>query len=596
MKNINKKAHKTSFSKIRLIYSIFLLLLAPIATMYLSESLSWTPWEDMDIAVQITNIILFELIYLFFFLIIGRSKISLIVPTILLFAAYLANYYVMNFRGQAIMPWDIYSAKTAVSVASNYDFTLGEKQVRIVGLFVLLIVLELLTNVSLKKWKWYQRMIPLLLPIFGFFGCSQLMKNETICSNLGMYPYLFTPNTMYKYNGGVLNFVYLLQFMDVSVPSGYSAQEAEAILAEYEEPSSEVSNTPNIIVIMNECFSDPKILGDFETNIDYMPFIHSLEEGAENTITGYLDVSVKGGNTANSEFEFLTGNSMAFLPSGSIPYQQYIFDNRQSLASWLKEFGYATYAMHPYNATGWNRDKVYSFFGFDDFICNSNFKYPKRIRSYISDETAFNEIINIYENKEENQPMFMFTVTMQNHSGFTKEYDNFTPDVDVENCSSTQINNYLSLIKISDAAFENLCNYFKDADEDTIIVMFGDHQPNDSVVEPLLKLNGRTQTTFTDEEWLERYKVPVVIWANFDIEEETGIETSLNYLAGDLLEICGLPLNGYQAFLQQLQESYPVISSQGMIDSEGNYFKLNELDDFSDITTYQKLQYYQLFE
>ena len=61
-------------------------------------------------------------------------------------------------------------------------------------------------------------------------------------------------------------------------------------------------------VILNEAFSDLAVRGNFTTNEDYMPFIHSLQQGAENTRTGYLNVSVLGGNTANTEFEFLTGN------------------------------------------------------------------------------------------------------------------------------------------------------------------------------------------------------------------------------------------------------------------------------------------------
>ncbi|MGN0297740.1 MAG: LTA synthase family protein [Lachnospiraceae bacterium] len=582
-------------STIPKVYSIIILILAPIAVIYLGESLCWTPWSDMTISVQLVNILLGELFFFLFFLIIGRARIALLLSSFLLFAAYLANYYVMSFRGQAIMPWDIYSINTAAAVAGNYDFSLESKQLIIIALFILLLILELFVRLTLKKWKWYLRAALLLVPIAGFAGCFQAMKNEDICSDLGMYPYLFTPNVMYRDNGAILNFIYLLQFMDISEPDGYSSEKAEELLEEY-SVEKEVTSTPNIIVIMNECFSDPAILADFKTNVDYMPFVHSLQQGSENTITGYVDVSVKGGNTANSEFEFLTGNTMAFLPSGSIPYQQYIFEEKDSIASWLKGLGYVTYAMHPYNANGWNRAAVYPLLGFDSFISNSNFQSPKRIRSYISDESAFKRIIQLYENKEEGTPLFTFTVTMQNHGGFTKEYANFTPDVEIEGCSSKAITQYLSLIKISDAAFEDLCNYFADAEEDTIIVMFGDHQPNDSVVEPLLNLNDRSQNDFTEEEWLERYRVPLVIWANFDIAESTDVGTSLNYLAGDLLEICGLPLTNYQSYLQTLQENYPVISSQGAIDSKGTYYPLNKIDSLSDINTYEQLQYYQLFE
>ena len=102
----------------------------------------------------------------------------------------------------------------------------------------------------------------------------------------------------------------------------------------------EMASLPNIIVVMNESFSDLSVLGDFEVNKDYMTFLHRLFEGEENTVTGMLNVSVCGGNTANTEFEFLTGNTMAFLPQGSIPYQQYINGRLPSLAEHLSSLGY----------------------------------------------------------------------------------------------------------------------------------------------------------------------------------------------------------------------------------------------------------------
>ena len=127
---------------------------------------------------------------------------------------------------------------------------------------------------------------------------------------------------------------------------------------------------------MDEAFSDPAVLGEVDANMDYMPFVHSLQNGAENAITGKLHVSVKGGNTANTEFEFLTGNTMAFLPQGSVAYQQYIHEETQSLASYLKSLGYTTRAAHPYKASGWDRETVYPLLGFEraDFIDS----FPRR--------------------------------------------------------------------------------------------------------------------------------------------------------------------------------------------------------------------------
>lgn len=99
----------------------------------------------------------------------------------------------------------------------------------------------------------------------------------------------------------------------VKKPAGYSETVLEQAAQAYAGRSGAVQ--PNIIMIMNESFADLKSIGDFETNEDYMPFIHSLAE-AENTISGDLLVSTFGGGTATTEFEVLTGDTMAFLPFG----------------------------------------------------------------------------------------------------------------------------------------------------------------------------------------------------------------------------------------------------------------------------------------
>ena len=94
---------------------------------------------------------------------------------------------------------------------------------------------------------------------------------------------------------------------------------------------------------------------------------------------GKLYVSVKGGNTANTEFEFLTGNSMGFLPAGSVPYQQYIKQEQPSLASHLGALGYVTSALHPYRAKRAGRDKVYPLLGFDNTYFQNDFENATKL-------------------------------------------------------------------------------------------------------------------------------------------------------------------------------------------------------------------------
>jgi phosphoglycerol transferase MdoB-like AlkP superfamily enzyme len=313
----------------------------------------------------------------------------------------------------------------------------------------------------------------------------------------------------------------------------------------------------------------------------------------DNTISGYLNVSVVGGNTANTEFEFLTGSTMAFLPQGSVAYQQYLKKEMPSLASHLKELGYETIATHPYNSTGWDRNKVYPLLGFDEMYFISDYSSPEKIRKYVSDKSCFDKIIGMYESKASDTPMFVFNVTMQNHSSYTEEFDNFTPDITVEGSSSTTLNNYLSLIKISDASFEYLTDYFSGVDEDTIIVMFGDHQPTNSVISSIWKLNGKSSNSLSSEDEANRYKVPYIIWCNYDIEAKTENDMSANYLACEVLNTAGIPLNPYESFLEDLSADYPVLTSIRTEDSNGNSFET--ADVMNSLNDYAILQYSRLF-
>jgi phosphoglycerol transferase MdoB-like AlkP superfamily enzyme len=345
---------------------------------------------------------------------------------------------------------------------------------------------------------------------------------------------------------------------------------------------------------MSEAFSDLDILGEFTTNEDYIPFVHSLLKGADNTQSGYLHVSVLGGNTANTEFEFLTGETMAFLPQGSIPYQQYVKMPTFSLASYLNELGYSTVAMHPYLSTGWQRDKAYTLLDFHSFLAIDSFDSPTYIRKYVSDESDFDKIREIYENKEAGQPLFLFNVTMQNHSSYQDSFDNFQPGITVEGSDDAALSNYLSLLKISDDELEKLVDYFSRQEEKTLLVFFGDHQPSDQVVEDIWRLNGKDPANLELADLQLRYEVPFFIWANYDIEEKTGVDTSPNFLSCAVLEAAGLPYSDYHLFLQELSESYPVISSIQVKDAAGNSYEVKEC--MEDLQKYSLLQYYQLFD
>ena len=563
----------------------------PIALFYLMEFYEHVPWKEVRSQAQLFNMLLFELIAWGLFFVIGRASIALQIVTVCSMLFGLVNHYVMKFRSTPFVPWDIYSVKTAMSVADEYDFS-PEGQVIIVTILFLLIIIALFFWKFRLEMRFRYRVIAVLAVFICLIQFVRCLQNEEFQSRNYLYPFLFTPGYMTKVNGMAVTFAMDLAYVKVDRPSGYRKEEAQMLLEAYQTKEEETTavnqkdrNYPNIIVIMDEAFSDLSVLGNLPVNEDYMPFVHQLQKGAENTITGNLHVSVCGGNTANSEFEFLTGHTMAFLPTGSIPYQQYIKKETPSLASYLKELGYATYAQHPYYASGWEREKVYPYLGFEETSFLDDYESPQYLRKYVSDESSFSHVIDTYQKKEAGKPAFIFNVTMQNHGGYSEEYSNFTSDIMVFGSENASLNQYLSLIKRTDQEFEKLISYFAKEEEKTIVIFFGDHQPNDAVAAPVLSLNGKSTKNLSKEEQELRYQVPYVVWANFDIDEKRNYDVSLNYLAADVLQWAGVPTSDYQNFLLELQAKIPVISAVK-----------NDNPKDKEVQNYQKLQYYCLFD
>jgi len=590
------------------------MLLFPIANFYLFEWYTHNPWETMKVRIQFLNIYLFEMLMLFFFLLLGRLKWALRLQSIFFMLAGLANYYVLAFRSAPIMPWDIYSISTAASVAGDFDYSLDKQAIFVLLGFAALIGAASITDLNLNKLNpaklnsarrpkaqtgfFVLRIAGIFASICLLYSFTHMLHLDSTISKFGMYDKLFTPTVMSKRDGTAVAFLMELKYISIDKPDHYSPAMAAQILKPFTESGADTANVdapPNIIVIMNEAFSDPAVLGSFETNEDYMPFVHSILNGAvDNTISGYLNVSVLGGNTANTEFEFLTGNTMAFLPQGSIPYQQYLKKELPSLASHLKNLGYETIATHPYNSTGWERNKVYPLLGFDEMYFIKDYKSPEKIRKYVSDWECYKKIINFYENKPNDTPLFVFNVTMQNHSPYTEDFENFQPDIEVKDGSSKALNNYLSLMKKSDEAVEQLVTYFSNAPEDTIIVFFGDHQPTNSVVSNVWKLNGKNGSDLSDEDEAKRYKVPFFIWSNYAIGTQTAFETSANYLASYVLEAAGIPLYDYESYLLGLSELYPVVTAIRAENAAGRSTDIKNA--MGELNNYAILQYYRMFE
>lgn len=519
----------------------------------------------------------------------NNTGLTCLISHIVLLSLAGINYFVYLFRGNEFIFSDLKSIQTGLSVAGNYEFVLDARAGYVILLSTLYIAFIRKLHVSFKK----RIPISIVCISLAILCCVYIGKHTQ-----GVVTETWEQKGSYR-NGYILNFVLSIRDCFIAEPDGYSKEAVKELEDQYSKEADtntgETEKKPTIIVVMSESYADLSVVGNFSTNIDLTPFYDSLEK---NTIKGHALSSVFGAKTPNSEWEFLTGNSMAFLPSGSVVYQQYITDTPTSLVSNLKNIGYTCVAMHPYYDTGWSRNIVYPNMGFDETHFIDDFDQTKILRDYITDQELYEKIVDRYESKKSNEDLFIMSISMQNHGGYTEKYDNFDEKARMLGINYPDVNQYLSLIHESDSALEYLISYFEKVDDPVEIVFFGDHQPSlSSSFYPYLNGKGLSGLTLSELENL--YTVPFFIWTNYDSGKESVELTSLNYLSTLALERAGIALPAYNQFLADMMEEIPAVNSRGFYSkSQGKFLHVEDAagEDAKWLKNYEILQYNNMFD
>ncbi len=623
---ITVKIKNEIFNKV---WHFVFLLLMPFITITMTECLNGIFIYNMTYLGFLGNYLVVLIMYFIVFALSGSFKLSYLIVTPILFGFALAHCYVMEFRGTPFLPMDFLSITTAAGVANTYNYMPNYKIVIATLIFVFIMIIgaktktpkyNLLTKIISRTFVGTMSTVLLIL----FYGTS-------IFADMGVKPDFWNQSRGYRNYGFVWNFFCNTKYLYMSEPDNYNSGEVDdyvsSVVDEGEDNTPVIDDSytkPNIICIMNESLSDLSVLGDLTTNIDYMPFMRSL---TENTVKGNLYVPVIGAGTSNTEFEFLTGHTTAFLPSGSNAYMLYVENPIASLVSTMEAQGYSSYALHPYYAAGWKRTQVYSNFGFNKFISLENIidislmkeyqdngndpnylqslveqRYPGKnmlIRQYISDAYNYELLIEDYKNRDKSVPYFAFNVTMQNHGGYAVSAENFDESVYATSVSKyyNKANKYLSLVKASDDAFKGLIEYFSNVKEPTVICMFGDHQPSieTSFISEIMGVSNLSNLTPEQEQ--SRHCTPFIIWTNYDIEEQYIDKLSSNYLSSLVLQTAGVKLTEYNRYLLKLSKTLPVIDTVGYIDNLGNYYKWSDASPYTNLLDdYEKVQYNNIFD
>lgn len=533
------------------------------------------------------NYLFYVMLFSFFRGILGNRKTAYIIPEVLLLLLGLTNAVVKAIRRTPISAGDLFSIKTAMAVAGNYSMEFDRDLVLKIGAGLVLVALTDVILVCVLKgdaWNgqekeqneepWTARIADTAVPViwtFMLFGTSWLVTYS------GRTPDYFTHET----NGFALNLY--LQWKDIKIaePDGYQPEAVQELAGLYPSDAAVTgAELPNIIVIMNESFADLRVLGAYETNIDVLPVLDSLEE---DTVHGSLYASVYGGNTANSEYEFLTGSSIAYFSERVVPFQLYMNEARASMISQARQMGYQTVFMHPYRAYSWNRPSVYTALQTDEMIFEEDMEALSYIRSYASDASQYAYIRRYLEQEDRTQPLFLFDVTVQNHGGYTGAVDELSEKVTIKGHEGefTETENYLTLVHESDRALGELLAYLEDFDEPVAVLFFGDHQPaiETAFIEMAM---GKPQSEFTLEDRQKMYTVPFFLWSNRGLQAEQIDRMSMNYLSAFLCNELGLPRTGLQKYLTDLYQEMPVINSVAVSDAKGSFFLKTDLEEAQD--------------
>lgn len=579
---------------LREISAIAAILIMPALSFFIFETVAGNFHTVMNhrMGMIILNLCIWYSLYAIVFAVTNHVKHTVLFLNSITYLFAVANAFVVQFRKQPIMLMDVKSFWTAASVAGEFQYEPTINMI-LMGLLVLFCNLWIV-KIDFKLPGWKSRLCYAAISAGWICYCGYGMLAGDFFTKAGSDGLdFFRFNITYQTDGYMACTVKSIRYLHVQEPEGYSADEVRNIASDAGDRKERQGSLPeNIIVIMNESFADLSVLGDFNTSEPVLPY---LEEMAEYTKQGQVYTSVYGGGTANSEFEFLTGNSVAYIPVGTVAYQMYVEKGDSSLVSLLKDNGYRTVVYHPYRKDNYNRPAVYEIYGFDEYYGKGDIDYQK-LRNYASDESDYQGLIQIYEDKNPGEKLFLFNITIQNHAGYDDE--DYESTISLTDCPGEfpETEQYLSLMHESDRAFQELTAYFSQVEENTVILLFGDHQPRleDGFYE---KVMGAETAENSFANYQKKFITPYVLWANYELDAEEKEYISTNYLGSYLLDTVGIELPVYNRYLLELQEKLPAINVNGFLDENNDMHWLGETGEYQDLLMqYRMFEYNNLFD
>lgn len=527
----------------------------------------------------------------------GRPWIAFLSSAVVVWGLSLGNYYKLRFRDDPLMFEDLKYLREAGSIAktASYDLTPDKRVWFGLGCIVLGTLILLFLVRGVPKWK---VRLPLFLlgaalcvPFGKVYADKDIYNNKT-----ANYDYInrWSSTQLYISKGFVYPFLHSVSADTIKAPKGYSAKDAEQLLASYTPEDIPEEERVDIITIQLEAFADFSRFEGVE-GIDWDRAYGVYHELEAESLTGNLLTNIFAGGTVNTERAVLTGYADQWnYRTGTNSYAWY-FDS----------LGYNVEGSHPSYEWFYNRRNVNAYLGMETYYFQENYYGDRTPGGGIAtDEILMPEIFRLYEENRdgEGRPYFSFNVTYQGHGPYDTEEvwrgKHYT-DGRYSTATTNIVDNYLGSVSDTVDQLKWLMDRLREEDRPVVLVVFGDHKPwfgdGNSAYQEL----GVSLDTSTEEGFYNYYATRYLIWANDAAKEVLdndfmgeGPDVSSCFLMNLLFDQCGWKGDVWAQATADIWRTLPVLTTVGGYVENGVLTENLSEAGQEKLHTYQCLEYF----
>ena len=527
-----------------------------------------------------------------------------------------ANRVKIEVRDEPVFPRDLALLKEVGAIVSDYDIAYPWGAVAIVvSASLVLLVIGLFIKcrpfplARLRGWLgsllgMIASGVVLVSLIFTVYASNDLYNSFKV-SNAYYVPSVF--NEL----GFPYCFCHQFTTYPVDKPDGFSKGQAE-LWEQEAAPQSGEKQPVNVIMIMNEAFSDITDYGAFaydETN-EPLPNLHAMREDP-HAVTGHIVVPNFAAGTANTEFDVMTGIQTNALSATTTSAMRVVNRNLDSLFRVYSADGYSTSYFHPGDNWFYNRENVLAWMGAEKTVFTNSMENMEYKGRWVTDEYLVGLIQEEFEQTvAQGNTLFHHMTTIQNHMSYTPDkygegyfYPEVPLNVPVSGHVETLLKVYTEGARDADTMLGELKEYFSAQAEPVVLVFFGDHLPylGDNQV-------GYTELGMAAEPYwneLGSYETPFVIWANdsaYDMLDWSTVAELPETISASFLGAAVLELTGHSSdsswftFLNALRREVPVVQKNTAVLPDGSIVNPELLDDQPPvgIEKWRQWSYYKL--